>query len=311
MRYCWPEREAAPLFFLSPILLSLLLLTGCGTEEGTKRASAEFSNERRVTIVGYDADAMEPFVTKEGRYLLFNSSEQIGNKDLFYAEFVDDTTCIFRGEIAGVNTAAVEATPSLDAAGEFFFMSTRELNRTGVTLFRGEFSDGTVHNVRTLSGTANVTEPYWINMGLSVDETGETLLISNAKFTTDGRFDFAGNIRLALRQGDVFDLSAESERVLSTINTSDAAQYAAELSVDGKEIFYSEVRAGTPPRFGLCYALRATRSEPFGRPLCIEEPFVGDPFAVVEAPTLSQDGKHLYYHKRVDGKFAIFMLERE
>ncbi len=310
MKHPCTKRETGSFLTLFLVPLAVLFF-GCATDGKVTDASSGFSDERRVVIIGYDSDAMEPFVTKDGRYLLFNSAADRGAKDLLYAEFIDDATCIFRGEIAGANTAAVEATPSLDGAGEFFFMSTRELDTTGRTLFRGEFSGGAVENVRTVFGTANMTEPFWINMGVSVNESGDTLLISNAKFTSEGVFDFAGNIRLAVRHADSFDLSPESEIVLGSINTSDAAQYAAELSSDGLEIFYSEVRAGSPPIFRLCHAARATTASPFGQPLCIGEPFVDDGFAVVEAPSLSGDGRYLYYHKRVDGRFSIFRLVRE
>jgi hypothetical protein len=37
-------------------------------------ASAEFANPQRVTIRGYSDDAMEPFLTRDDKYLFFNNS---------------------------------------------------------------------------------------------------------------------------------------------------------------------------------------------------------------------------------------------
>ena len=34
----------------------------------------EFTHPQRVTIRGYNGDAMEPFLTRDGRYLFFNAS---------------------------------------------------------------------------------------------------------------------------------------------------------------------------------------------------------------------------------------------
>ena len=68
-----------------------------------------------MTIRGYDGDAMEPFITKDGRWLLFNNrNDPRINTDLHFAARVDDLTFTYKGEIKGVNTAALEGVPSVD-----------------------------------------------------------------------------------------------------------------------------------------------------------------------------------------------------
>ena len=74
-----------------------------------------FGAPQRVTIRGYDGDAMEPFITKDGRYLLFNNrNDPRTNTNLHFAARVDDLTFQYRGEIGGVNTPVLEGVPSLE-----------------------------------------------------------------------------------------------------------------------------------------------------------------------------------------------------
>ncbi len=296
---------------LATIALALFFIPGCHNRsvDNPLTEDSEFRNERKVTITGYSSDAMEPFITKDNKYLLFNNNGS--NKDLFYAEYINDTTFAFKGEISGVNSAYVDATPSLDSAGRFFFMSTRELDSTFKTVFCGTFSQGTVSDVHRVEGSINIALPYWINMGAAISHDGNFLFVSNAKFTSDGKFDFKGNIHLGIKSGTGFNLMNDEDKILANINTSEAAQYAPELSANGLELFYSQVTVSSPPSFSLCYAKRENVTAPFGKPIFITEPFKDNPNATVEAPTLSFDGKRLYYHKKEGNTFSIFMLERD
>ena len=90
----------------------LLLLSGCGPRRGQAQKETEyklFTGEQKVTLQGYAGDAMEPFLTKDGRFLLFNNrNEAPENTNLQYAERVDDLHFVYKGEIKGVNTPALE-----------------------------------------------------------------------------------------------------------------------------------------------------------------------------------------------------------
>jgi hypothetical protein len=77
------------------------------------------------------------------------------------------------------------------------------------------------------------------------------------------------------------------------------------------ELFYSQVTLSSPPVFKLYYAKREQTFETFGNPISITEPFEGNLNAFVEGPSLSNDGKKLYYHKLENDIFSIFMLSRE
>lgn len=97
----------------------------------------EFSNPESVAIRGYSDDAMEPFLTRDGSYLLFNNSnDPAADTNLHYAERVDDLTFDYRGEISGANTTALDAVPTADAMGNIYFISTRSYSQTLSTIYR-------------------------------------------------------------------------------------------------------------------------------------------------------------------------------
>ena len=44
--------------------------------DSTQRESARVSDPRPVVVEGYDDHLMEPFVTRDGKFLLFNNSNE-------------------------------------------------------------------------------------------------------------------------------------------------------------------------------------------------------------------------------------------
>ncbi|NPA68809.1 MAG: hypothetical protein GXO50_09400 [Chlorobi bacterium] len=270
----------------------------------------EFSGEKKVNIIGYNSDAMEPFITKDDKYLFFNNLDGDNNKDLFYAEKINDTTFLFKGEIQGVNTPYVDANPSMDTDNNFFFISTRDLDAGNKTLYEGIFDNGTVTQLHQISGTINIPDAYMINMGVEISKDGNTLFVSNAKFENGANFPSEGDIRFALKEGDDYNIPANESYILQNINTNYAIEYAGELSSDGLELFYSQVTLSDPPVFKLFRAERKNTAEPFSIPQSVNEPFKNNINAFVEAPSLSADEKKLYYHKLQNDTFSIFMLSR-
>src|SRR3984957_18130740 len=95
------------------IMLATMLLLLCAAsttraDDGASSVDAPdarhhfgvFTNPQPVTIEGYSEDAMEPFVSPDGHYLFFNSSNAVVPTNLYYATAVDDTglTFQFQGE---------------------------------------------------------------------------------------------------------------------------------------------------------------------------------------------------------------------
>jgi len=256
---------------------------------------------------------MEPFISKDGQYLFFNNHQgengkDIADKDLFYAERIDDLTYEYKGEIGGVNTLYVEGNPTMDENNNFYFITTRDYAATGESIYTGVFNDGTVTNLKRVSGSVNTPGASWINMGVEITKTGDEIYTSRAHFT-DGNPDL-GNIRYAIANGDDYQIHSNEEEILKNINTDTAIEYAGEVSNDGLEIFFSRLTI-SESRFRLLYSKRSNKQEAFGTPISIPGPFEDNLLNFVEGPALSPDGKKLYYHKLGDNdKFSIFMLTR-
>ncbi len=84
------------------LLPVLLLFLGCAkqsTDSITEPSEySTFGNPQRVTIQNYNDHAMEPFITRDGRYLLFNNLNQPSvNTNLHYAGRIDDVTFEYMG----------------------------------------------------------------------------------------------------------------------------------------------------------------------------------------------------------------------
>jgi len=107
---------------VAALRVSMLLVCPAAAPESTA-----YSRPRPVTLVGYDDDAMEPFLTRDGRVLLFNNSnDPAAQTDLHWAERINDTTFAWRGRVQGVNTDALEGVPSTDNQSQLYFVSPRE-----------------------------------------------------------------------------------------------------------------------------------------------------------------------------------------
>ena len=102
--------------------LTFLLLFAISCEDetitDTNNFDSSFTHEQKVTIIGYTSDAMEPFISKDDKYLFFNNLDGPNNKDIYYAEKVNDTTFEFKGEVQGINTTYVDANPTMDIFGK-------------------------------------------------------------------------------------------------------------------------------------------------------------------------------------------------
>jgi hypothetical protein len=287
-------------------------LTSCSDETSINSDNSEFKNEQKITILGYIDDAMEPFITKDDHYLFFNNLQGATEKDIFYAEKINDTTFQFKGEIQGVNSNFVDGNPTMDAQNNFYFISTRTLGTGNKTVFKGLFNQGVVTDLQQINGSINIATPSWINMGTEISKDGQTLLTSNAKFNIGDNFPSLGNIRLAIKEANEFNIPNNETDLLININTNNSIEYAGEISANELELFYSQVTLSNPAIFKLFYAKRDQINGVFNRPISITEPFKNNINAFVEAPTLSNNGKRLYYHKLDDnGVFSIFMLSRD
>ncbi|HKQ75569.1 MAG TPA: hypothetical protein VJ810_17865 [Blastocatellia bacterium] len=281
-----------------------LVMTACqsaGTVASQKeREYTAFSNPERITIRGYSDHAMEPFMTRDGRYLFFNNSNDPSvNTNLHYAERINDLTYEYKGEVAGVNTQSLEGVPTMDKDGAFYFVSTRSYKDTLSTIYEGRFSGGAVTGVKIVEGLSKKA-PGIVNFDVEVSADGQTLYFVDGVFSGKPIPDKA-DIAIAVRGGAGFRRLAGSAEILKNINT-DALEYAACISTDELELFFTRVEKNGPVIY------RSTRKnitqafDPPERTAAIK--------GFVEASTLSPDGRALYYHRKDGERFVIYRVTR-
>ena len=260
----------------------------------------EFTNPERVTIIGYSEDAMEPFITRDGTRLFFNNSNSAVDTNLFQAHRIDDLTFQFDGEIGGVNSPALDAVASMDRNGNFFFVSTRSYAVTASTIYQGVFSNGDVAGVALAPGVSLQT-PGIVDFDAEISADGGTLYFSEGRFMPSSPIPQTARIMIANRTESGFVRPRNSNRIMRLINTK-ALNYAADTSDSQLEIFFTRLNRIGP---AIYTASRSATSKPFGKPRKIKA-IIG--FA--EAPSLSPDGKSLYYHKNENGIFVIYRVTR-
>jgi hypothetical protein len=277
---------------------------------GTTKVSADagtydaFHTPQDVSITGYTSDAMEPFLTRDGRYLLFNNrNDSSENTNLHWAQRVDDLTFTYLGEIPGVNTEALEGVPSMDRDGNLYFVSTRSYKQSLSTIYRAKFIDGVAAAPELVEGISRRT-PGWVNFDAEISADGNTL------YFVDGYFGSGNQPRTAIlvaaaRSGKSFRRLEENTRLFSNVN-SDSLQYAPDVSVDELELFFARVKrieASAEP--AIFRSVRDKVDQPFSTPQRI-----GAIQGFAEGSTLSPDGRSLFYHARVNGHFRIRRVTR-
>jgi hypothetical protein len=291
---------------LAAVCLGMLLGGGaCGAapQGAEEQPRAEFRDPRRVAISGYDGDAMEPFISCDGNYLFFNNrNEPSAQTDVHFAAKAGDDGFSYLGPVSGVNqpSPVLDAVPSLDAAGTFFFISTRSYETTLSTLYAGAFREGQVTAVRLVEGDFARRQPGWLTMDAEVSRDGSLLYYADARFA-GGAAPEEADLGVARRVGDAFNVAADSKAQLANVN-SGALEYAPSTSADGLEIFFTRLTGSQPV---ILHAVRTAASVPFGAPQSVSA-ITG--FA--EAPSLSCDGRSLYYHREDGGKFSIYRVTR-
>jgi hypothetical protein len=289
-----------------PLYAACALLVACTAAHINSRTNlaepawAAFHDPQRVTLVGYAGDAMEPFLSRDGRLLFFNNlNEPQVNTNLHWAERIDDLHFNYRGEIGGVNTPALEGVASMDRGGNFYFVSPRSYDHTASTLYRGKFVDGNITGIELVPGVS-LAKPGIVNFDAEISADGNTLYFVESQFNWRGQPKSA-RILFAHLIGHTFVRDAASESVMKTINT-DTLVYAAATSASECEIFFTRVDAEGPAIYA---ARRNDATQAFGEPVRLAAIN-----GFVEAPTLSTDEKSLYYHKKENGRFVIYRVTR-
>jgi WD40-like Beta Propeller Repeat len=270
-----------------------------------------FDHPERVTIDGYEGSAMEPFLSPDGHFLFFNNeNDPKVNTNLHFAERISSRSFHYLGELPGVNTASLDAVPSIDSAGHFYFTALREYDRTKNSIFIGDFNGRQVTNLRPAPGNITPTGPFTVNMDASISPDGQTLYISRAVIFPGAPAPKKSELMVARLRDGVFNMAPNSAEIMKNINAG-ALEYAPAISANGLELYFtraSQLKAGPTASGAKLRILVATRSSlqgTFGEPQVLKA-LEG----YVEAPSISLDGRELFFHKKIGDKFVIYHAVR-
>lgn len=277
----------------------------CVNDREPERLNEEFSDPEKVTIKGYGGHAMEPFITRDGSFLFFNSHDEGESTRLYYAGRIDEATFNFLGEIKGASGKAshFDAVPSMDSEGRFYFLSTRNYYKDYHNVYSGNFLNGRVYDLDLQPGNFYFATPGWIITDAEVSSDGGLLYFSNAQYT-GGKVPDRADIGIARMNYGTFNMDRKMSDILKNINTGDSLESSPSITGDGLELFFARL----DPCEGssrLFVAKRNSISEPFNAPERIEA--LKD---AAEAPSISHDKKTLYYHASDDGVYAIYKVSR-
>jgi len=287
----------------------VLVLFGCmggGPSNGSAAVAAlppaagGFSSPQRVTITGYSGDAMEPFITRDGKALLFNDSNGGPVTKLYWASRIDDRSFQFQGAIGGVNGPGLDAVPSMDDSGNLYFISNRSYDTSLSTLYQGTFRSGSVSSVTLVPGISLRT-PGIVTFDAEVSADGGTMYVAEGPFAAGGT---PRSAQIVLAHGSAqrgFVRDPQSASILKNVNTV-AVQYAPATSVSGLEMLFTRLDASGP---GIYDATRPDTSSPFGTAVKIDAIS-----GFSEAPSITSDGKTVYYHHRDADGFHIYCVTR-
>ncbi len=287
--------------------------------EFSEPASDLYNDPQPVMVLGYDATKgiMEPFITRDGQYLLFNNGNAAhsteGKKrdpDLHHVQRMNDHTFQYLGKIRGANSSMVDGAPSLDQNNRLFFISPRAYKEKRSTIHTGIFKNGEATDVGLVSGDISPNKPGWLNMDAEISADGKTLYYTVNQWNTDFNVPKTSNLHVAQWIGGRFERLDDSDKIFRNINTEEL-EYAPSLSADQLELSFTRSRIiikngnfrGMVSR--ILVASRQSLKEPFGEPRWIRT-ITG----LVEGPTFTPDKKILYYHKQEAGTFRLYGVRR-
>lgn len=297
---------------LYSICLFVTLLVSCGDSEPEPvnefiPDSTLFLNDARVRIEGYNGSAMEPFITRDDQYLFFNnSSSDSPDMNLHFAKKITNTSFEYLGELPGTNTESLEGVPTMDENGNLYFTSLRSYTTSFKSLYGGIFDGTVLLDVGSIDQSLNPKINGIINFDSEVSANGQTLYYATGKFS-ENTFPDEANLQIATLVNDQFRRLDNSDDIMININ-SGLLEYAAAISEDELELFYTRALiTEEETQIRIFNASRNSKSEPFDFP-----EVVGSIIGIqTEGPSISSDGKRLYYHKNENGGFGIYMVSRK
>lgn len=271
----------------------------------------QFGPEKKVTILGITQDAMEVFISADEQTLFFNSLNSGGNTNLYYATRVDDTTFTYVGLVGNTFDPSIDhldGVPSLDVNDRFFWVSLRDYPTIYENLLNSDYSGGSVTSIKHTYGDFNVYLPGWLIMDAAISYDGDLLYYVNAYFNScPFGMPCDAMIGVAEKVNDTtFNKLPNTDGIFSNVNDPNYIVYAPQVTVDGKELYFTRILDGTV-NSELCVSVREDLADTFSLPTVI---YSNDGF-VPEAISITNDKSKIYYHQKNSlGVFEVYMRYR-
>ncbi len=276
------------------LLLSLAVLTSC---ERLPQSTSDISiiqapDQQQVQIIGYKGNVKEPFITPDGRFILFTDGRTLEHESsILYAQRMDPFSWGYLGELPGANHQSFDGSPSMDHMANIYFSSMREYSSTNATIFTGAIVETGVTSIRSIKTIA--TAAYGdANLEAEISHDGKTLYYANSTFHKS-KGPRSANIACAYLQNGVFRRASNSGTIFANINSS-ALEYGFALTDNELKIFFTRWDRRIDFKGPKIYmATRTDKDSPFENIAKFEG--LGD---FVESPAVSTEEHILYYHRR-------------
>ena len=254
---------------------------------------------------------MEPFLSRDGAWLLFNNRNSPEDQtDLHAARRISATAFSYAGPITGANSVALDGVPSLDRDGNLYFVSNRDYDASLNTLWTAQFKEGMATGAAALTGDAPRRQLLWLNIDAEISANGDRLYFAENRWGLFGGGLKSSDILVAARDATgAFNRLPDAEDLFDKVNTK-LLEFAPALTDDELTLYFTRLdmqaaRKGKPGAFGIFVSTRPSVSAAFGPPVRIEA-IKG----YTEAPSVSPDGCSIYFHELQQDVFRIRMTSR-
>lgn len=311
----------ALLFLAALTLLGLFLLaqvldpiSTLPTDTGTPELEISlYENPLPVQLDGYDGDCMEPFITGDGQYLLFNNSNSgLVETHLHLSKKVGENHFKHLGLLTGSVSKSKDMAPTIDADGNLYYTCLLTYEKDGNSIYRGKFANEKLQDIALAKGDISPNKPAEINMDCDISKDGNTLILSRAHFANYLLPPDKSDLAIAEKSKGNFSLNPQSQNVLSKLNTNNL-EYAPCQTSDQLELYFTRASKKAvlgdskkfEPYLRIMAARRTNRSSPYEKPEKIAT-LTG----FIEAPTITDDKREMFFHKKVGDKFRLFRATR-
>lgn len=269
---------------------------------GKLNAKPHANASNKVEIIGFDGDAMEPFISCDGNTLYFNNSNHPRvNTNIYKAKRINGHQFSFDGEVKGINSAQLDGVASIDCQNQFYFISTRNYINSFASVFTANFNIQpiAIHEVENIS-RGRLGD---LIFDAEISRDGNILAAVDGIFR-GGPVPKSADIFLAQKTASGFQRIPNNQFIMQNINSHDL-EYAPSLSTDKKTLYFTRIKNRfLHQEFTIEMARRTNINDAFGQPIIMIKSNNS-----IEAPSISMDNKTLYYHEKIRGKFVIFKLD--